>query len=205
MASRRKENANAEALCAALWFELKMLWRERREMDLKSKIRRIPEFKGVVFWDITPLLKDRLAFRESVKQMANHFRHKAADVIVSSEARGFILGAAMAYELGVGFVPIRKKGKLPSKTVKLTYQKEYEPDTIEIHEDSIEVGERVLLIDDLLATGGTIKANAELVEKLGGKVVGIGFLIELGYLHGRDALGGKYEVFSLINLKTSNG
>jgi adenine phosphoribosyltransferase len=175
-----------------------------REMDLKSKIRRIPEFKGVVFWDITPLLKDKLAFRESVKEMANHFRHTTADVIVSSEARGFILGAAMAYELGVGFIPIRKKGKLPSKTVKLTYQKEYEPDTIEIHEDSIEPGERVLLIDDLLATGGTIKANAELVEKLGGKVVGIGFLIELGYLHGRDALGGKYEVFSLINLKTPN-
>ena len=205
MASRRKENVNAKALCATLWFELKKLWKERREMDLKSKIRRIPEFKGVVFWDITPLLKDKLAFRESVKEMANHFRHKAADVIVSSEARGFILGAAMAYELGVGFVPIRKKGKLPSKTVKLTYQKEYEPDTIEIHEDSIEPGERVLLIDDLLATGGTIKANAELVEKLGGKVVGIGFLIELGYLHGRNMLGGKYEVFSLINLKTQNG
>jgi len=196
---------NAEALCATLWFELKKLWKGRRELDLKSKIRRIPEFKGVVFWDITPLLKDKLAFSQSVKEMANHFRHKAADVIVSSEARGFILGAAMAYELGVGFVPIRKKGKLPSKTVKLTYQKEYEPDTIEIHEDSIKPGERVLLIDDLLATGGTIKANAELVEKLGGKVVGIGFLIELGYLHGRNALGGRYEVFSLINLKTSNG
>jgi len=196
---------NVKALCATLWFELKALWKERMEMDLKSKIRRIPEFKGVVFWDITPLLKDKLAFRESVKEMSKHFRHTAADVIVSSEARGFILGAAMAYELGVGFVPIRKKGKLPSKTVKLTYQKEYEPDTIEIHEDSIKPGERVLLIDDLLATGGTIKANAELVEKLGGKVVGIGFLIELGYLHGRNALGGRYEVFSLINLKTSNG
>jgi adenine phosphoribosyltransferase len=195
---------NAKALCATLWFELKKLLKGR-ELDLKSKIRRIPEFKGVVFWDITPLLKDKIAFRESVKEMSKHFRHTAADVIVSSEARGFILGAAMAYELGVGFVPIRKKGKLPSKTVKLTYQKEYEPDTIEIHEDSIKPGERVLLIDDLLATGGTIKANAELVEKLGGKVVGIGFLIELGYLHGRNALGGRYEVFSLINLKTSNG
>lgn len=123
---------NAKTLCATLWFELKKLWKERRKLDLKSKLRRIPEFKGVVFWDITPLLKDKLAFRESVKEMANHFRHKATDVIVSSEARGFILGAAMAYELGVGFVPIRKKGKLPSKTVKLTYQKEYEPDTIEI-------------------------------------------------------------------------
>jgi adenine phosphoribosyltransferase len=175
------------------------------KLDLKSKIRRIPEFKGVVFWDITPLLKDRYAFRECIKQMAYHYRGKDIDVVVSSEARGFILGATLAYELGVGFVPIRKKGKLPSKTVNLTYQKEYEPDTIEIHEDSIELGQKILIIDDLLATGGTIKANAELVEKLGGKIVGIGFLIELEYLHGREALGNKYEIFSIIHYKTSNG
>jgi adenine phosphoribosyltransferase len=174
-------------------------------LDLKSKIRRIPEFKGVVFWDITPLLKDKDAFREAVKKMAGHWRDKSVDVVVSSEARGFVLGAALAYELGVGFVPIRKMGKLPSKTVGLTYQKEYESDTIEIHEDAVERGQRVLLIDDLLATGGTIKANAELVEKLGGEIVGIGFLIELKYLHGREALGGKYEVFSIINYKTPNG
>ena len=175
------------------------------KLDLKSKIRRIPEFKGVVFWDITTLLKDKYAFKECIKQMADHYRDKDIDVIVSSEARGFILGATLAYELGVGFVPIRKKGKLPSKAVNLTYQKEYESDTIEIHEDSIESGQKVLLIDDLLATGGTIKANAELVEKLGGKVVGMGFLIELEYLHGREALGDKYEVFSIINYKTLNG
>ena len=174
-------------------------------MDLKAKIRRIPEFKGVVFWDITQLLKDKYAFKECVKQMAEHGRDKGADVVVSSEARGFILGAALAYELGLGFVPIRKKGKLPSKTVSLTYQKEYESDTIEIHEDSIEPGQKVLLVDDLLATGGTIKANAELVEKLGGEIVGMVFLIELGYLRGREALGGKYEVFSIINYKTPNG
>jgi adenine phosphoribosyltransferase len=174
-------------------------------MDLKSKIRRIPEFKGVVFWDITTLLKDRKAFRECVKRMADNYRDKDIDIIASSEARGFILGAALAYELGVGFVPIRKKGKLPSKTVNLTYQKEYEADTIEIHEDSIEPGQKVLLIDDLLATGGTIKANAELVEKLGGKVVGMGFLIELEYLHGRKTLGHKYEIFSITNYKTTNG
>ena len=173
-------------------------------MDLKSKIRRIPEFKGVVFWDITTLLKDKYAFRECIKQIADHYRDKDIDVIVSSEARGFILGATLAYELGVGFVPIRKKGKLPSKAVNLTYQKEYESDTIEIHEDSIEPGQKVLLIDDLLATGGTIKANAELVEKLGGKVVGMGFLIELGYLHGRETVGDKYEIFSIINYKTPN-
>jgi len=174
-------------------------------LDLKSKIRRIPEFKGVVFWDITPLLKDKHTFKECVKQMADHCRGKDVDVIVSSEARGFIFGAALAYELGVGFVPIRKKGKLPSKAVSLTYKKEYESDTIEIHEDSIKPGQKVLLIDDLLATGGTIKANAELVEKLGGKIVGMGFLIELGYLHGRQNLGEKYEVFSIVNYKTPDG
>jgi adenine phosphoribosyltransferase len=174
-------------------------------LDLKSKIRRIPEFKGVVFWDITPLLKDKHTFKECVKQIADHCRDKDVDVIVSSEARGFIFGAALAYELGVGFVPIRKKGKLPSKAVSLTYKKEYESDTIEIHEDSIKPGQKVLLIDDLLATGGTIKANAELVEKLGGKIVGIGFLIELGYLHGRQNLGEKYEVFSIVNYKTPDG
>jgi adenine phosphoribosyltransferase len=175
------------------------------KLDLKSKIRRIPGFKGVVFWDITPLLKDKYAFKQCVRQMADHCREKDVDVIVSSEARGFILGAALAYELGVGFVPIRKKGKLPSKAVSLTYQKEYESDTIEIHEDSIEPGQKVLLIDDLLATGGTIKANAELVEKLGGKIVGMGFLIELAYLHGRETLGDEYEIFSIINYKTPDG
>jgi adenine phosphoribosyltransferase len=176
---------------------------KNENMDLRSKIRRIPEFKGVVFWDITPLLRDKHAFRESVKQLADHFQDKKVDIVVSSEARGFILGAAVAYELKAGFVPIRKKGKLPSKTVNLTYQKEYESDVIEIHEDAVEPGQNVLIIDDLLATGGTIKANAELVEKLGGKIVGIGFLIELGYLHGRESLGDKYEVFSIINYETS--
>jgi len=174
-------------------------------VDLKSRIRRIPEFKGVVFWDITTLLKDKHAFRECINNMSNRYRDKDIDVIVSSEARGFIIGAALAYELGVGFVPIRKKGKLPSKAIDLTYQKEYESDTIEIHEDSVERGQKVLLVDDLLATGGTIKANAELIEKLGGKVVGMGFLIELEYLHGRETLEDKYEIFSIINFKTTNG
>ena len=174
-------------------------------MDLKSKIRRIPEFKGVVFWDITPLLKDKQCFRECIKQLADHYRDKPIDAIVSNEARGFIIGAPLAYELGVGFVPIRKKGKLPYKCVDLTYKKEYECDTIEIHKDAIEKGQNILLIDDLLATGGTAKANIELVEKLGGKVVGLGFLIELGYLDGRKAINSKYEIYSLIQLKTTNG
>ena len=176
-----------------------------KKIDLKSKIRRIPEFKGVVFWDITPLLKDKVCFHQTIKQLADHYKNKPIDVIVSNEARGFIVGAALAYELGVGFVPVRKKGKLPYKCVDLTYKKEYECDTIEIHQDAIEKGQNVLLIDDLLATGGTVKANIDLVEKLGGKVVGIGFLIELGYLDGRKALGNKYDVYSLIELKTPSG
>ena len=176
-----------------------------KKVDLKGKIRRIPEFKGVVFWDITPLLKDKVCFRETIKQLAEHYRSKSIDVIVSNEARGFIVGAALAFELGVGFVPIRKKGKLPYKCVDLTYKKEYECDTIEIHQDAIVNGQNVLIIDDLLATGGTTNANIELVEKLGGKIVGIGFLIELGYLDGRKALGDNYDVYSLINLQTTNG
>jgi len=176
-----------------------------KKLDLKSKVRRIPEFKGVVFWDITPLLKDKRCFRECIRQLADHYRGKAIDVVVSNEARGFIVGAALAYELGVGFVPVRKKGKLPFKCVDLTYKKEYECDTIEVHEDAIEKGQKVLLIDDLLATGGTIKANIDLVEKLGGEVVGIGFLIELGYLDGRKAIGNKYDVFSIIHYSTTTG
>ena len=176
-----------------------------RKPDLKAKVRRIPEFKGVVFWDITPLLKDKRCFHETIKQLADHYRGKQIDAIVSNEARGFIIGAALAYELGVGFVPIRKKGKLPYKCINLTYKKEYECDTIEIHEDAIEKGQNILLIDDLLATGGTVKANIELIEKLGGNVIGLGFLIELDYLEGRKAIDSKYDVYSLIQLKTTNG
>jgi adenine phosphoribosyltransferase len=178
---------------------------ENKKLNLKSKVRRIPEFKGVVFWDITPLLKDKQCFRKAIRLLAEHYRGKDIDLVVSNEARGFIVGAALAYELGVGLIPIRKKGKLPYKCVDFTYKKEYECDTVEIHEDAIERGQKVLLIDDLLATGGTIKANIELVEKLGGKVVGIGFLIELGYLEGRKLLGDKYDVYSLIQYKTTNG
>ena len=175
------------------------------KLDLKSKVRRIPEFKGVVFWDITPLLKDKQSLHESIKRLADHYRGKSIGAVVSNEARGFIIGAAVAYELGVGFVPIRKKGKLPSKCVDLSYKKEYESDLIEIHEDAIEKDQNILLIDDLLATGGTMKADIELVEKLGGNVVGLGFLIELCYLDGRKLLGTKYDVYSLIQLKTTNG
>ncbi len=174
-------------------------------MDLKAKIRRIPEFKGVVFWDITPLLKDKQAFKEAIDKLVEHYKNKDIDIIVSNEARGFIIGAALAYALGVGFVPVRKKGKLPSKCVELTYQKEYEKDTIEIHDDAIVKGQKVLIIDDLLATGGTVKANIDLVEKLGGKIVGVGFLIELEYLSGRKTLGDKYEIFSLVKYANTKG
>jgi len=175
------------------------------EFNIQKKLRRIPEFKGVVFWDITPILKDKRLFKEIIKLLADHYRDKKIDLVVSNEARGFIIGAPLAYELGAGFVPIRKKGKLPSKCVDLTYKKEYECDTIEIHEDAIQRGQKVLVVDDLLATGGTVKANIELVEKLGGEIVGVGFLIELGYLAGRKAIGNKYDVFSLIQCDTTNG
>jgi adenine phosphoribosyltransferase len=178
---------------------------ETSELNMQKKLRRIPEFKGVVFWDITPILKDKILFKEIIKRLADHYRGRDIDAVVSNEARGFIVGAPLAYELGAGFVPIRKKGKLPSKCVNLTYKKEYECDTIEIHEDAVLPGQKVLIVDDLLATGGTVKANIELVEKLGGEIVGIGFLIELDYLDGRKALGNKYEVFSLIQCATSNG
>ena len=172
-------------------------------MDLKSKIKRVPEFKGVVFWDITPLLKDRHAFRQCIKDLADHFRNEDVNIVVSNEARGFIIGAAVAHELHVGFVPIRKKGKLPPKVHSLSYDKEYESDVIEIRDDGIAPGDKVLLVDDLLATGGTIKANADLVEKLGGKVVGMGFLVELEYLNPRKLLGDRYAIHSLIKLAST--
>ncbi len=175
------------------------------QLDVKKKLRRIPEFKGVVFWDITPILRDKRLFKEIIKRLADHYRDKKIDLVVSNEARGFIIGAPLAYELGAGFVPIRKKGKLPSKCVNLTYKKEYECDTIEMHEDAVTRGQKVLVVDDLLATGGTVKANIELVEKLGGEIVGVAFLIELGYLNGRRALGDKYDVFSLMLCASPNG
>ncbi|HEX9909217.1 MAG TPA: adenine phosphoribosyltransferase [Thermoplasmata archaeon] len=172
-------------------------------MDPKTKIRRVPEFKGVVFWDITPLLKDRHAFKHCVGDLAEHFRNDHIDVVVSNEARGFIIGAPVAHELGVGFVPIRKKGKLPPRVATLSYIKEYESDVIEIRDDAIDRGDHVLLVDDLLATGGTIKANADLVEQLGGTVVGMGFLVELEYLGGRKSLKNKYDIYSVINIQNT--
>ena len=172
-----------------------------QKIDLKTKLRST-NFKGVCFWDIAPILKDPLCFRQVIQELAEYFRNKKIDVICSNEARGFIVGAALAYELGVGFVPIRKKGKMPFKCVDLTYKKEYEEDTIQIQEDAICEGQKVLLIDDLLATGGTINANIDLVEKFGGNIVGLGFLIELEYLDGRKYINNKHDILSLIKIKT---
>jgi adenine phosphoribosyltransferase len=179
-----------------------MSLKENHKIDLKAKLRST-DFKGVCFWDIAPILKDPVYFRQAIQQLAEHFKSKKIDIICSSEARGFIVGAPLAYELGAGFVPIRKKGKLPFGCIDLTYEKEYEADTIEIQEDAICRGQNVLLIDDLLATGGTIKANIELVEKLGGNIVGLGFLIELEYLDGKKVIDSKYDIVSLIKLKST--
>ena len=168
-------------------------------MDLSSKIRNVPDFpkKGIGFKDITTLLKDRAAFRDAVKQLSAPYRGESIDLVVGVESRGFILGAAVAHELGVGFVPLRKPGKLPYKKIRQEYALEYGTDAIEIHEDAIAPGERVLLVDDLLATGGTAKAACDLIEKLGGKIVGLEFLIELSFLNGREKLGSR-KVRALI-------
>jgi adenine phosphoribosyltransferase len=167
--------------------------------DLRDLIRDIPDFpkQGILFRDVTTLLKDKQGFRHTIQRLAARFRDVSIDKIVCIEARGFILGGALAYELGCGVVVIRKPGKLPSETVSQTYELEYGTDKIEIHKDALERGDRVLLVDDLLATGGTARAAADLVERLGGSIVGCAFLIELGDLKGRKLLE-KYDVFSLI-------
>lgn len=167
--------------------------------DLAKFIRTVPDFpkKGIGFKDITTLLKDRLAFQRAVDELAEGFRHKKIDKIVGIESRGFIFGAALAYKWNVGFVPVRKPAKLPAETLREEYQLEYGKDGIEIHRDAITPGESVLIVDDLLATGGTASAAARLVEKLGGEITGVAFLIELAFLNGREKLK-KYEVTSII-------
>jgi adenine phosphoribosyltransferase len=168
-------------------------------MDLKAIIRDVPDFpkKGIIFKDITTLLKDSRAFNEAISKLADHFKDREFDYIVGIEARGFIIGAPMALALQKGFVPIRKPGKLPAETISESYELEYGSNTIEMHKDALQPGDRVLLIDDLLATGGTIKAAVDLIEKLGAEVVGLGFLMELSFLDGREKLQG-YDIFSLL-------
>lgn len=168
-------------------------------IDLAGFIRDVPDFpkQGIIFKDITPLLLDPEALRESVRVMAEPHLDERVDVVVAPEARGFIFGAAVACTLGAGFVPVRKPGKLPHDTTQITYDLEYGTDTLEIHTDAIEKGQKVLMVDDLLATGGTMAACCEMVEKLGGKIVCIEFLIELAFLDGRKFLE-KYPVRSQI-------
>jgi adenine phosphoribosyltransferase len=168
-------------------------------MNLAEKIRAVPDFpiKGILFRDITPLLADARALREAVEQMSQPWEGRGIELVAAMEARGFIFGPAIAVRLGCGFVPIRKSGKLPWKTRSAEYTLEYRSDVLHIHQDAIRPGQKVLVVDDLIATGGTAKAVVELVEVLGGEVAGIGFLIELVDLAGRKLLEG-YEVRSLI-------
>ena len=168
-------------------------------MDLKEKIRVIEGFpkEGISFKDITTLVADGEAFKESIDRIAEHLKDKNVDVILGPEARGFIFGVPVAYALGVGFVPVRKKGKLPAETVSVDYSLEYGVDVLEIHKDAIKKGQKVAIVDDLLATGGTVEAVAKLVEKVGAEVVALDFAIELTELKGRDKLEG-YEIMSLV-------
>ncbi|OIP42068.1 adenine phosphoribosyltransferase [Candidatus Desantisbacteria bacterium CG2_30_40_21] len=168
-------------------------------MNLKDYIRDIPDFpkEGIIFKDITPLWKDGKAFAVSIDEIAAKYEDKQIDLVVGIEARGFIVGAPVAYKLGVGFIPVRKPGKLPYKTTSMSYSLEYGTDTIEVHEDAISPDMRILIVDDLLATGGTAAAVIKLVEKLGGVVVGMEFLVDLTFLNGRDNLKG-YNVSALM-------
>ncbi len=170
------------------------------ELDLKQFIRNIPDFPkpGIMFRDITPLLASAAAFGESVRRMAEHYRAAEPTAILAAEARGFIFAAPLALELGASFVPIRKPGKLPFDTRAFHYELEYGSDSLELHTDSVQKGDRVLLVDDLLATGGTMHACTALTEECGAEIAGLAFLIELDFLGGREKLG-DYEVLSLIH------
>jgi len=167
--------------------------------DLRAKIRDIKDFptEGILFKDITTLLKDGPAFRRVIDLLAGHYRDAGVEIVVGIESRGFIFGGALAHQLNAGFVPVRKLGKLPGKTIEVEYELEYGRDALAIHEDAIHAGQRVLAVDDLLATGGTMAATLRLIEQLGGHVVGVTFLIELAFLHGRDKLK-SYPLHSVI-------
>lgn len=170
-----------------------------KPIDLSGYIRDIPDFPkpGILFKDITTLLKNKQAFKEAVDTLIEKYRNRKIDVVVAVESRGFILGGALAYKLKAGFVPVRKKGKLPAKIYSVTYELEYGTDSLEIHQDAINPQDNVLIIDDLLATGGTVRAVADLVKQLQGNIVGLAFLIELTSLKGKDKLK-EYPIFSLI-------
>ena len=167
--------------------------------DLKSCIRDIPNFpkEGIIFKDITTLWKDPAAFKRSIDLLAEKFEGERIDLVVGIESRGFILGAVLAYKFNAGFIPVRKKGKLPSKTKSVTYQLEYGTDTLEIHKDAIPAGSRVLIVDDLLATGGTVQAVAKLVKSFKAEIIGVGFLVELTFLKGKERLK-DLSIYSVI-------
>ena len=167
--------------------------------ELRSKIREVPDFPkpGILFYDITTLLKDAGAYREAIKQMLDPYRTEHVDIVIGMESRGFIFSAPMAIELSAGLVPVRKLGKLPAETISVEYALEYGSNTLEIHRDAIQPGQKVLIVDDLLATGGTVQGTIELVERLKGDVIGLAFLVELEFLNGRDRLGGR-RVTSVI-------
>ena len=167
--------------------------------ELRAKIREIPDFPkpGILFYDITTLLKDPVSYRESIDLMLEPYKDEQVDIVVGMESRGFIFSAPMAYELNAGLVPVRKLGKLPAETITVEYALEYGSNTLEIHRDSIQPGQKVLIVDDLLATGGTVKGTIELVERLKGDVIGLAFLVELNFLRGRDRLEGR-RVTSVI-------
>jgi len=172
-------------------------------LDLKQKIRNIPDFpkKGIVFRDITPLVRDSEALKYSVETMAGHYNGKEVDAILGAEARGFIFGSAVAYKMGIGFIPVRKPGKLPFKTCSASYNLEYGKNILEMHIDAVNTGDKILIVDDLVATGGTARAMAELVEKMGGEVIGFCFLVELEFLNPRKILEG-YDIFSLVKYES---
>jgi len=167
--------------------------------DLRAKIREIPDFPkpGILFYDITTLLKDPAAYKGAIDRMLEPYRDDKIDLVVGMESRGFIFSSPMAYQLGAGLVPVRKLGKLPAETITVEYALEYGSNTLEIHRDAIQPGQRVLIVDDLLATGGTVRGTIDLVERLQGEVVGLGFLVELEFLKGRDRLQG-HRVESVI-------
>lgn len=168
-------------------------------MDLKQYIANVPDFpeEGIIFRDISPLMADGAAYNYATQQIVDYARDKGAEMIVGPEARGFIVGCPVAHELGIGFAPCRKKGKLPRATIEVEYGLEYGKDVLQLHKDAIKPGQKVLVTDDLLATGGTIAATIELIEKLGGEVVGTAFFVELVDLKGRDKIK-DYDIFSLM-------
>jgi adenine phosphoribosyltransferase len=167
---------------------------------LKSLVRTVPDFPkpGILFYDVTTLLKDRKGFAELIDGLASHYISEDIDLVLGIEARGFIFGPALAYRLNAGFVPVRKPKKLPAEVVRVSYDLEYGSDTLEMHKDAITPGQRVLMVDDLLATGGTMEATLQLVKKLGGEIAGLAFAVELDFLKGRNRFA-EYDVFSLLH------